>query len=82
MKEEKYEKIRAIFVLVLIIITILTVIYVPIENKKETYKFYDGNGKEIPYNIVDLLVKDQFVHLDSNEYKQLDKHFYYRKKKY
>ena len=55
---------------------------IPTQIDQITYKFYDSNGKEIPYNIIDLLVKDQFVHLDSNEYKQLDKHFYYRKKKY
>lgn len=74
---------RTIHTIILIfIITCMTLITNHnIDNKVNT-KFYDGEGNEIPLNIVRLLVQDQFVHLDSNEYKQLDKHFYLRKKKY
>ena len=69
----------ALGIILIIILCTYGIVNHPTQNE---CKFYDGEGNEIPLNVVRLLVQDQFVHLDSNEYKQLDKHFYHRKKKY
>ncbi len=39
-------------------------------------KFYDGEGNTIPIEAVQMLVKAQFVWLDSTEYQTINTYFY------
>ncbi len=43
-------------------------------------KFYDGEGNRIPEKAVHLLVRSQFVIMDSAEDACINKYFYFRNK--
>lgn len=42
--------------------------------------YYDGEGNRIPHKAVRILVRSQFVHIDTSQQKTLDKYFYVNRK--
>ncbi len=66
-------KASSIYMFLLAIVLIFGLGFVAGKNQEQ--KFRDGEGNILPGFAVDLLVKDQFVELDSIDYLKLNKFF-------
>lgn len=62
----------------LLLIAATTIFFIGYAVGRDSTKYYDGEDNEIPQEVVSLLVKSQFVIMDSTEDSTINKYFYFK----